>query len=116
MASPTKGTSLTSSPESIDSGLESSVGSDNDTSGDGKSVKKWGNCPPDANYLPPCRVCGAKASGLHYGANTCEPCKVCLMYCNLFLNVSQLDTVMTLFVCYVINLFVLRIIRFAQQI
>ena len=26
--------------------------------------------------LPPCRVCGAKASGLHYGINTCEGCKV----------------------------------------
>ncbi|KAK3609066.1 hypothetical protein CHS0354_011332 [Potamilus streckersoni] len=25
--------------------------------------------------LPPCRVCGDKASGLHYGANTCEACK-----------------------------------------
>lgn len=34
------------------------------------------NKPPDADMLPPCRVCGEKASGLHYGANTCEPCKV----------------------------------------
>ncbi|ESO12854.1 hypothetical protein HELRODRAFT_62910 [Helobdella robusta] len=25
--------------------------------------------------LPPCRVCGEKASGLHYGVNTCEACK-----------------------------------------
>lgn len=25
--------------------------------------------------LPPCRVCGEKASGFHYGANTCEACK-----------------------------------------
>ncbi|XP_052065223.1 nuclear receptor subfamily 1 group D member 1-like isoform X2 [Mytilus californianus] len=33
------------------------------------------NQPPDAEHLPPCRVCGEKASGLHYGANTCEPCK-----------------------------------------
>lgn len=33
------------------------------------------NKPPDADMLPPCRVCGEKASGLHYGANTCEPCK-----------------------------------------
>ena len=29
-----------------------------------------------APYLPPCRVCGEKASGFHYGANTCEACKV----------------------------------------
>lgn len=28
------------------------------------------------NLLPPCRVCGNKASGFHYGANTCEACKV----------------------------------------
>lgn len=26
--------------------------------------------------LPPCRVCGEKASGFHYGVNTCEACKV----------------------------------------
>ncbi|ESO83262.1 hypothetical protein LOTGIDRAFT_133697 [Lottia gigantea] len=28
-----------------------------------------------ASMLPPCRVCGEKASGFHYGANTCEACK-----------------------------------------
>ncbi|XP_067655461.1 nuclear receptor subfamily 1 group D member 1-like [Haliotis asinina] len=28
-----------------------------------------------ANSLPPCRVCGEKASGFHYGVNTCEACK-----------------------------------------
>lgn len=26
-------------------------------------------------FLPPCRVCGEKASGFHYGVNTCEACK-----------------------------------------
>lgn len=26
--------------------------------------------------LPPCRVCEQRASGFHYGANTCEACKV----------------------------------------
>lgn len=26
-------------------------------------------------FLPPCRICGDKASGFHYGANTCEACK-----------------------------------------
>ncbi|KAK6191923.1 hypothetical protein SNE40_003496 [Patella caerulea] len=25
--------------------------------------------------LPPCRICGEKASGFHYGVNTCEACK-----------------------------------------
>ena len=29
-----------------------------------------------AHVLPPCGVCGAQATGYHYGANTCEPCKV----------------------------------------
>ncbi|XP_052064732.1 retinoic acid receptor gamma-like isoform X4 [Mytilus californianus] len=27
------------------------------------------------SFLPPCRICGDKASGFHYGANTCEACK-----------------------------------------
>lgn len=31
---------------------------------------------PSAPFLPPCRICGEKASGFHYGANTCEACKV----------------------------------------
>ena len=26
--------------------------------------------------LPPCVVCGDRSSGYHYGANTCEACKV----------------------------------------
>lgn len=31
------------------------------------------------HLLPPCRVCGDQASGFHYGANTCEACKVGLI-------------------------------------
>ncbi|XP_035829683.1 acetylcholinesterase-like [Aplysia californica] len=26
-------------------------------------------------FLPPCRVCGDRAAGFHYGVNTCEACK-----------------------------------------
>ncbi|KAL3868922.1 hypothetical protein ACJMK2_041674 [Sinanodonta woodiana] len=37
-----------------------------------KGVDRSTGLPP---MLPPCRVCGDKASGLHYGANTCEACK-----------------------------------------
>ena len=32
--------------------------------------------PPALTVLPPCEVCGHKSSGFHYGANTCEACKV----------------------------------------
>ena len=31
--------------------------------------------------LPPCQVCGDNASGYHYGANTCEACKVGFLNC-----------------------------------
>ena len=41
----------------------------------------------EASVLPPCRICGEVASGFHYGANTCEACKVGL----LPLDVSGLD-------------------------
>lgn len=34
--------------------------------------------------LPPCRVCGEKASGLHYGVYTCEACKVNMNYGGMF--------------------------------
>ena len=34
--------------------------------------------PPQSKMamLPPCRVCGERSSGYHYGVNTCEACKV----------------------------------------
>ena len=32
-------------------------------------------CPMDV-VLPPCRICDEKSSGLHYGVNSCEACKV----------------------------------------
>ena len=32
--------------------------------------------PPQVTILPPCEICGSKSSGFHYGANTCEACKV----------------------------------------
>ena len=37
--------------------------------------------------LPPCAICAEKASGLHYGVNSCEACKVNfeLPYCSMFL-------------------------------
>ena len=38
---------------------------------------------PPVTILPPCAICGSKSSGFHYGANTCEACKVCTQT-NLF--------------------------------
>ena len=35
--------------------------------------------PPTDDRLPtvpPCRVCGGKGDGFHYGVNTCRSCKV----------------------------------------
>lgn len=49
--------------------LSTAVG---DSSGGGTA----GPTTSAAPLLPPCRVCGEKASGFHYGANTCEACKV----------------------------------------
>ncbi len=44
--------------------------------------------PPLPPMLPPCRVCGEKASGFHYGANTCEACKVRHQMFEHTLNIS----------------------------
>ena len=69
------GTSATNTSSSHiltpDSGIDESDNCVEET-----KTKHHKNQPPDGNLLPPCRVCGEKASGLHYGANTCEPCKV----------------------------------------
>ncbi|KAL3842736.1 hypothetical protein ACJMK2_020724 [Sinanodonta woodiana] len=34
-----------------------------------------GSGMPRSPILPPCRICHEKASGIHYGLNTCEACK-----------------------------------------
>ncbi len=52
------------------------------------SVQRGRNEP----ILPPCQVCGDNASGYHYGANTCEACKVYIFRISLTLpsgRVSQ---------------------------
>ena len=40
--------------------------------------------------LPPCTICGEKASGLHYGVNSCEACKVPLLHYPCLVNPSAL--------------------------
>ncbi|CAC5410297.1 unnamed protein product [Mytilus coruscus] len=62
---------LVDKQSTTDSGIDESEDSEQPRT----PQKKRKNQPPDADLLPPCRVCGEKASGLHYGANTCEPCK-----------------------------------------
>jgi len=37
--------------------------------------------------LPPCRICSESASGFHYGANTCEACKVSAQCIYIYLSV-----------------------------
>lgn len=52
------------------------LGSDSALSGSLIPDDKSCDMVPRPNHiLPPCRVCGDKASGFHYGANTCEACK-----------------------------------------
>lgn len=63
--------------QSVASTTDSGIDESEDSEQPRKLPKKHKNQPPDADLLPPCRVCGERASGLHYGANTCEPCKVC---------------------------------------
>lgn len=45
-----------------------------------KKTRKENDSPTNSSavlpMLPPCRICGEKASGFHYGVNTCEACKV----------------------------------------
>ncbi|CAG2195048.1 RAD51D [Mytilus edulis] len=38
-----------------------------------------------SHCLPPCRICGEKASGFHYGVNTCEACKDLVAIVNVLL-------------------------------
>lgn len=47
---------------------------ESDTSNNGNNEPK-GKAAPKALKFPPCCVCGGKASGLHYGVNSCEACK-----------------------------------------
>ena len=54
----------------------------NNTNGDvikdsnSAAKKKKQNRRSKYPLLPPCRICGDKSSGFHYGATTCEACKV----------------------------------------
>jgi hypothetical protein len=55
---------------------EQAVSCDSTQTASGTGGAKFKQASKQTNLLPPCRVCGDKASGFHYGANTCEACKV----------------------------------------
>ena len=42
----------------------------------GKQVVRKRRSVSNPIHLRPCQVCGAKSSGIHFGAITCEACKV----------------------------------------
>lgn len=52
-----------------------------------KNTDRISSCSP-VPCLPPCRICSGKASGFHYGLNTCEACKV-TRHLLLLLNVNM---------------------------
>jgi hypothetical protein len=43
-----------------------------------KKAPRTGSAPYATVPLPPCKICGGNSTGYHFGAITCEACKV---YC-----------------------------------
>lgn len=81
-ASEASGSSCASSPSTgeVLHCPDTPCGQDSNYSKKNRSIKSVVSKAKDpstkSSFLPPCRVCGDNASGFHYGANTCEACKV----------------------------------------
>lgn len=101
-ASEASGSSCASSPSTgeVLHCPDTPCGQDSNYSKKNRSIKSVVSKAKDpstkSSFLPPCRVCGDNASGFHYGANTCEACKVsvgCREWLFIYMNMKSLNDV-----------------------
>lgn len=98
-ASEASGSSCASSPSTgeVLHCPDTPCGQDSNYSKKNRSIKSVVSKAKDpstkSSFLPPCRVCGDNASGFHYGANTCEACKVSVWVQRVFIHIYESENV-----------------------
>ena len=55
-----------------------------------KKAPRTGSAPYATVPLPPCKICGGNSTGYHFGAITCEACKVDVILTNILYLSSNL--------------------------